>query len=177
MFVAICVIRGWRRSPTLCGRATHSGRSAPGSPRPGRPGSSPGSPPPGWWREPGSLPPPVASRLIPRVGNIPYQVWLTVKVDGKEKELQLFTSPMALKREVQGKVVKVAGEKTVTILVERKVMHPRYHKIVKRFKKYLVHDENNETGAGDTVKAIECKPISKNKSFTLTEVVEKGVEL
>jgi small subunit ribosomal protein S17 len=83
---------------------------------------------------------------------------------------------MALK-EIQGKVVKKAGEKTATVLVERRVMHPRYHKIVKRFKKYLVHDENNEVGLGDTVKAIECKPISKNKSFTLTEVIDKGVEL
>lgn len=83
---------------------------------------------------------------------------------------------MALK-EIQGKVVKKAGDKTATVLVERRVMHPRYHKFVKRFKKYLVHDENNEAGAGDTVKAIECKPISKRKSFTLTKVVEKGVEL
>jgi small subunit ribosomal protein S17 len=82
---------------------------------------------------------------------------------------------MALK-EIQGKVVKVAGEKTVTMVVERRVMHPRYHKIVKRFKKYLIHDENSEACAGDIVKAKECKPLSKKKSFTLTEIVKKGVE-
>ncbi|MCH9814803.1 MAG: 30S ribosomal protein S17 [Epsilonproteobacteria bacterium] len=82
---------------------------------------------------------------------------------------------MALK-EIQGKVVKKAGDKTATVLVERRVMHPRYHKIVKRFKKYLIHDANNEANTGDTVKAVECKPVSKNKSFTLTAVLQKGVE-
>ncbi len=82
---------------------------------------------------------------------------------------------MALK-EIQGKVVKVAGEKTVTMVVERRVMHPRYHKIVKRFKKYLIHDENCEATTGDIVKAKECKPLSKKKSFSLTEIVKKGVE-
>ena len=58
---------------------------------------------------------------------------------------------MAFKREIQGVVVKIAGEKTASILVERKVVHPRYRKIVKRFKKYLIHDERNEVKVGDTV--------------------------
>ncbi len=82
---------------------------------------------------------------------------------------------MALK-EIQGTVVKKAGDKTATVLVERKVVHPRYHKIVKRFKKYLVHDERNETNVGDTVTAIECRPISKTKSFRLKEIVATGVK-
>ncbi len=82
---------------------------------------------------------------------------------------------MALK-EIQGTVVKKAGDKTATVLVERKVVHPRYHKIVKRFKKYLVHDENNQTNVGDTVTAIECRPISKTKSFRLKEIVATGVK-
>ena len=82
---------------------------------------------------------------------------------------------MALK-EIQGKVVKKTGDKTATVLVERRVMHPKYHKIVKRFHKYLIHDENNEANTGDTVRAIECRPLSRRKSFTLTQVVEKGVE-
>jgi len=47
--------------------------------------------------------------------------------------------------------------------VERKVLHPRYHKTVKRFKKYLVHDEKNETNVGDKVSAIECRPYLKEK--------------
>jgi small subunit ribosomal protein S17 len=82
---------------------------------------------------------------------------------------------MALK-EITGKVVKKTGEKTATVVVERRVMHPRYHKIVKRFHKYMIHDESNEVSVGDTVKAIECRPLSKNKSFTLTQVLQKGVE-
>ena len=78
------------------------------------------------------------------------------------------------KRQITGTVIKKAGEKTATVLVERRVLHPRYHKTVKRFKKYLVHDENNETNIGDTVTAIECRPISKSKSFRLTEVLKRG---
>ena len=83
---------------------------------------------------------------------------------------------MALKREIKGTVVKRAGEKTITVLVERKVTHPRYHKIVKRFKKYLVHDEKNELNVGDTVIAIECRPLSKTKSFRLLEILKVGEE-
>ena len=83
---------------------------------------------------------------------------------------------MAYKREIQGTVVKKAGDKTATILVERKVLHPRYHKIVKRFKKYLIHDERNETKTGDRVIAIECRPLSKRKTFRLKEIVSSGVK-
>lgn len=83
---------------------------------------------------------------------------------------------MALKREIQGVVVQKAGDKTATVLVERRVMHPKYRKIVKRFKKYLVHDESNEAKAGDVVLAIECRPLSKRKSFRLKQIVTAGVE-
>jgi len=82
---------------------------------------------------------------------------------------------MALTREIKGTVVKKTGDKTVTVLVERKVLHPRYHKIVKRFKKYLVHDENNEANIGDKLVAIECKPLSKKKAFMIKEITERGV--
>ena len=78
---------------------------------------------------------------------------------------------MTHKREVQGKVVTISGDKTVSIVVERRVMHPRYHKVVKRFKKYLVHDERNEVKVGDEIVAIECRPLSKTKSFRLKTVV------
>jgi len=78
---------------------------------------------------------------------------------------------MTHKREIQGKVVTIAGDKTVKIVVERRVMHPRYHKVVKRFKKYLVHDERNEVKVGDEIIAIECRPLSKTKSFRLKTVV------
>lgn len=81
----------------------------------------------------------------------------------------------AHKRVVSGKVVAKAGDKSATILVERRVIHPKYRKIVKRFKKYIIHDEKNSVNIGDVVEAIECKPISKRKAFTLNRVVEKGV--
>jgi small subunit ribosomal protein S17 len=80
------------------------------------------------------------------------------------------------KKVIQGKVIKKAGDKTATVLVERKVMHPKYHKIVKRFKKYLVHDENNQTNVDDVISAEECPKISKSKAFTLKEIVATGVK-
>lgn len=83
---------------------------------------------------------------------------------------------MTFKREIQGVIVQKSGDKTVSVLVERKVVHPRYHKIVKRFKKYLIHDETNKAKVGDTVVAVECRPISKRKSFRLKAVLATGVE-
>lgn len=81
------------------------------------------------------------------------------------------------KRIIQGKVVTKAGDKSISILVERRVIHPKYHKIVKRFKKYIVHDEDNAVKVGDVIEAIECKPISKRKAFKLHRVVSQGVVL
>ncbi len=78
---------------------------------------------------------------------------------------------MTHKREIQGKVVKISGDKTISMVVERRVMHPRYHKVVKKFKKYLVHDERNELKVGDEIIARECRPLSKTKSFRLKSVV------
>lgn len=83
---------------------------------------------------------------------------------------------MAFKREIQGVIVQKSGDKTASVLVERKVVHPRYHKIVKRFKKYLIHDEKNATKIGDTVIAVECRPISKRKAFRLKTILATGVE-
>jgi small subunit ribosomal protein S17 len=78
---------------------------------------------------------------------------------------------MTHKREIQGNVIKISGDKTVSVLVERRVMHPKYHKVVKRFKKYLVHDERNELKVGDEILAVECRPLSKSKSYRLKSVV------
>jgi len=80
------------------------------------------------------------------------------------------------KRQITGTVIKIAGEKTATIVVERKVIHPRYHKTVKRFKKYLVHDEKATVKVGDTISAVECRPLSKRKTFRLVEIVKQGEE-
>lgn len=83
---------------------------------------------------------------------------------------------MTFKREIQGVVVQKSGDKTASVLVERKVVHPRYRKIIKRFKKYLIHDEKNTAKIGDTIVAVECRPISKRKSFRLKAVLATGVE-
>jgi small subunit ribosomal protein S17 len=83
---------------------------------------------------------------------------------------------MTHKREIQGVVVKISGDKTASVLVTRSVMHPKYHKTVKRFKKYLVHDERNELNVGDSVIAVECRPLSKTKSFRLKTIVATGVK-
>ena len=69
-----------------------------------------------------------------------------------------------------------SGDKTASVLVTRSVMHPKYHKTVKRFKKYLVHDEKNELNVGDSVIAVECRPLSKTKSFRLKTILATGVK-
>jgi small subunit ribosomal protein S17 len=78
------------------------------------------------------------------------------------------------KRVIKGKVIKISGEKTFSLLVERNVLHPRYHKYVKKTKKYLVHDEKLEVKLGDTISAVECPPISKSKTFRLDKILTTG---
>ncbi|MBK8621140.1 MAG: 30S ribosomal protein S17 [Saprospiraceae bacterium] len=65
-------------------------------------------------------------------------------------------------------------DKSVTVLIERKLKHPIYGKFVKRSKKFMVHDENNECKVGDTVKITETRPLSKNKSWRVLEIVERA---
>jgi small subunit ribosomal protein S17 len=80
------------------------------------------------------------------------------------------------RRVMEGRVVSDKAEKTVTVLVERRVMHPLYKKYFKRSKKYLAHDESNTCGTGDLVVIEECAPISKRKTWTVTETKEKAVK-
>ena len=80
------------------------------------------------------------------------------------------------KRVIQGKIVRKSGDKTVAIIVTRTVKHPKYHKMVKRYKKYLVHDEDNQSNVDDVISAIECRSFSKNKSFRLKEILKKSGE-
>jgi small subunit ribosomal protein S17 len=71
------------------------------------------------------------------------------------------------KRILQGVVVSDAMDKTVVVRVERRVMHPVYKKFIRRSKKYSAHDETNSVKVGDVVRIQECRPISKNKSWTV----------
>jgi len=75
-------------------------------------------------------------------------------------------------RTVTGRVVSNKMDKTAAVLVERLVKHPVYGKYVKRSTKFLVHDENNQCQEGDVVSITSCRPLSKNKTFKLVEVLE-----
>lgn len=77
-------------------------------------------------------------------------------------------------RTVIGRVVSDKMDKSITVLIERKVAHPIYGKYVKRSTKLHAHDEQNECNLGDTVSIEECRPISKSKSWRLVKVLEKA---
>jgi small subunit ribosomal protein S17 len=80
-----------------------------------------------------------------------------------------------LKQTLVGKVTSDKMMKTVTVLVERKVKHPLYDKVVKRSNKFHAHDETNECKEGDIVEIISARPVSKTKSWTVTRIVERGI--
>ena len=73
-----------------------------------------------------------------------------------------------------GKVVSDKMDKTIVVLIEDNVKHPLYGKIMKRSIKLKAHDENNECGIGDTVKVMECRPLSKDKRWRLVEIIKKA---
>lgn len=77
-------------------------------------------------------------------------------------------------RTVTGRVVSDKMNKTITVLIERRVKHPVYGKFVRKSTKLHAHDENNECKEGDLVTIAECRPISKSKAWRLVEVVEKA---
>ena len=77
-------------------------------------------------------------------------------------------------RALTGKVVSDKMDKTVVVLVERKVKHPIYGKVIRLSKKYHAHDVANEYGIGDIVAISECRPLSKTKSWTVTALIEKA---
>ena len=84
------------------------------------------------------------------------------------------TDTKALKRTLVGTVVSDKMNKTVTVLIERRVRHPLYGKIIVRSNKYHAHNEGNVAKTGDTVEIQEGRPISKTKSWTVTKVVQQA---
>jgi small subunit ribosomal protein S17 len=82
------------------------------------------------------------------------------------------TTKKSLRRTLIGRVVSDKMQKTVTVLVERRVKHPLYGKYVAKSKKYHAHDESNQYKDGDTVEISESKPISRSKSWVVTRLVE-----
>jgi len=83
----------------------------------------------------------------------------------------------SVERILTGTVVSNSRDKTIAVLVERKVRHPIYKKYIKRSTKVHAHDENNECSLGDVVRVSESKPFSKTKNWALVEVVEKSVNI
>ncbi|MEO8066387.1 MAG: 30S ribosomal protein S17 [Flavobacteriales bacterium] len=79
-----------------------------------------------------------------------------------------------LRKERVGIVTSDKMTKSITVMVERRVMHPKYGKFVKRSSKFMAHDENRDAKVGDTVKIAETRPMSKLKCWRLVEIVERA---
>ncbi len=73
-----------------------------------------------------------------------------------------------------GLVVNNSMNKTATVLIERLIEHPLYHRVVKKSKKVLAHDENNECQIGDKVRIIETRPLSRRKRWIVAEITERA---
>ena len=80
-------------------------------------------------------------------------------------------------RTLSGRVVSDKMNKTVTVVVDRKVTHPIYGKIMSRRRKLHAHDENNECRTGDLVEIQECRPLSRTKSWRVTQLLQKAPSL
>ena len=85
------------------------------------------------------------------------------------------TEQQKLTRTVTGRVISDKMNKTITVLVERKVPHPVYGKYVRRSTKLHAHDEQNECKQGDKVVIEECRPLAKSKAWRLVKVVERAI--
>jgi small subunit ribosomal protein S17 len=79
-----------------------------------------------------------------------------------------------LRKERTGLVMSDKMDKSIVVMVERKVKHPMYGKFVKKTTKFVAHDEKNECNIGDTVRIMETRPLSKNKCWRLVEIIEKA---
>ena len=79
-----------------------------------------------------------------------------------------------LRKTRTGKVISNKMDKTIVVAVENHVKHPLYGKIVKRTYKLKAHDEKNECNIGDTVRVVETRPLSKDKRWRLTEIIERA---
>lgn len=79
-----------------------------------------------------------------------------------------------LRKQRTGKVVSNKMTKSITVLIERSLVHPLYGKFMKRSTKLVAHDEKNECGVGDRVRIAETRPLSKTKKWRLVEIIEKA---
>jgi len=79
-----------------------------------------------------------------------------------------------LRKQRVGIVSSSKMEKSITVVVERKIMHPIYGKYLKKSKKFTAHDEKNECNEGDTVRIVETRPLSKKKCWRLVEIIDRA---
>lgn len=79
-----------------------------------------------------------------------------------------------LRKERTGVVVSTNMDKSIVVAVKRKVKHPIYGKYINRTKKLMAHDDENSCNVGDTVRIAETRPLSKNKTWRLTEIIERA---
>ena len=84
------------------------------------------------------------------------------------------SNEVKLKKQRVGVVTSNKNDKTITVVVERKLRHPIYGKFVKRSKKFHAHDEANSCGVGDLVRIVESRPLSATKRWRLVEIIEKA---
>lgn len=99
------------------------------------------------------------------------------KIQQGQNEIQHQSSekPKRGQRKVKiGKVVSNKMNKTIVVLIERKIMHPIYKKVYTRTTKVMAHDENNECNIGDIVKIMETRPLSRHKRWRLVEIIERA---
>jgi small subunit ribosomal protein S17 len=78
------------------------------------------------------------------------------------------------RKEVIGKVTSNKMDKSIVVSIERRIKHPLYGKFLRKTKKYVAHDENNECNEGDVVQLMETRPLSKSKRWRLVKIVEKA---
>ncbi len=81
-----------------------------------------------------------------------------------------------VKRTIVGRVVSDKMDKTVSVAIERLIKHPMYGKYIRRTSKVMAHDANNECRAGDRVELSECRPVSKNKSWAVVNIIERATD-
>jgi len=83
-------------------------------------------------------------------------------------------SERGLRKERKGAVVSRSGDKSIVVLVERRLPHPQYGKVVRETKRFHAHDEKNEAKVGDQVVIVETRPLSKSKRWRLTEILNRA---
>ena len=84
------------------------------------------------------------------------------------------TEKISKKSNITGKVVSVSMDKSISVAIERRMKHPLYNKYISKTTKIMAHDQNNDCKVGDIVSLNEIRPISKRKSWALSEIIKKG---